>query len=155
MADRHLWLPPALTKPRFRLYVAGHTVTVIGGWIQQVALAWLVYRLTQSTFLLGLTGFLLNIFYLLLGPVTGLAADRLPRLRTLIAIDVVLAALSGLLAIMAASGITSIAAYLAVATLVGVANAFEMPMRQTLMNDIVEDRILLTSALAMSAMVCR
>lgn len=153
MADWHLWLPPALTKPRFRLYVAGHTVTVIGGWIQQVALAWLVYRLTQSTFLLGLTGFLLNIFYLLLGPVTGLAADRLPRLKTLIAIDVVLAALSGLLAIMAAMGVTSIPAYLAVATLVGVANAFEMPMRQTLMKDIVEDRILLTSALAMSAMV--
>ena len=153
MADWHLWLPPALAKPRFRLYVAGHTVTVVGGWIQQVALAWLVYRLTQSTFLLGLTGFLLNIFYLLLGPVAGMAADRMPRLRTLIAIDVVLALLAGLLATMSASEVTSIAAYLAIAALIGVANAFEMPMRQILMKDIVEDRLLLTSALAMSAMV--
>ena len=153
MADWHLWLPPALAKPRFRLYVAGHTVTVIGGWIAQVALAWLVYRLTQSTFLLGLTGFLLNIFYLLLGPVAGLAADRLPRLKTLIAIDIALALLSALLAVMAATGVTSIAAFLLVATLIGVVNAFEMPMRQTLMKDIVEDRVLLTSALAMSAMV--
>ena len=73
MADWHLWLPPALAKRRFRLYAAGHTVAVIGSWIQQVALSWLVFRLTGSIFLLGVTGFLLNIFYLLLGP---LAASR-------------------------------------------------------------------------------
>ena len=100
MADWQLWLPPALTKPRFRIYVAGHSVSVIGGWIQQVALSWLVFRLTGSIFLLGLAGFLLNIFYLLLGPLAGLAADRLPRLPALIAIDLVLAALAVLLAIM-------------------------------------------------------
>ena len=69
MADWQLWLPPALTKRRFRLYAAGHTVAVIGAWIQQVALSWLVFRLTGSIFLLGVTGFLLNIFYLVLGPV--------------------------------------------------------------------------------------
>ena len=137
MADWHLWLPPALTKPRFRLYTAGHLVSVIGGWIQQVALAWLVYRLTQSAFLLGLTGFLLNIFYLLLGPLAGIAADRLPRLPTLIVIDVVLAALSVWLAFMALAGVDSVNAYLAVAALIGIANAFEMPVRQTLIKDIV------------------
>ena len=153
MADWHLWLPPALTKPRFRLYTAGHLVSVIGGWIQQVALAWLVYRLTQSAFLLGLTGFLLNIFYLLLGPLAGIAADRLPRLPTLIVIDVVLAALSVWLAFMALAGVDSVNAYLAVAALIGIANAFEMPVRQTLIKDIVEDRHLVTSALGISAMV--
>jgi hypothetical protein len=94
VADWHLWLPPALAKPRFRIYAAGHTVSVIGSWIQQVALAWLVFRLTQSIFLLGVTGFLLNIFYLLLGPVGGLTADRLPRLKLLIGIDLFLAACS-------------------------------------------------------------
>jgi MFS family permease len=153
VADWHLWLPPALTKRRFRLYTAGHVVSVTGGWIQQVALAWLVFRLTNSIFLLGLTGFLLNIFYLLLGPVTGLAADRLPRLPTLIAIDLVLAVLALVLAAMGLAGMTSIAAYLAVATLIGVVNAFEMPIRQTLFKDIVEERALVTSAIGVSAMV--
>jgi len=153
VANWHLWLPPALTKPRFRLYTAGHLVSVIGGWIQQVALAWLVYRLTQSTFLLGLTGFLLNIFYLLLGPAAGIVADRLPRLPTLIVIDVVLAALSVCLAVMGILGVEDINAYLAVAALIGVANAFEMPVRQTLIKDIVEDRNLIPSALGMSAMI--
>lgn len=153
MADWHLWLPPALAKPRFRLYAAGHTVAVIGAWIQQVALAWLVYRLTGSIFLLGLTGFLLNISYLLLGPFAGLTADRLPRLKFLIAIDLFLAVCAALLAVMAAAGVTNIAAYLAIATLTGAANAFEMPVRQTLMRDIVEERALVTSALGVSAMV--
>jgi MFS family permease len=100
VADWNLWLPPALKKRRFRLYTAGHLVSVIGGWIQQVALAWLVFRLTNSIFLLGLTGFLLNIFYLLLGPAAGLAADRLPRLPMLIVVDVALAAFSLCLALM-------------------------------------------------------
>jgi MFS family permease len=153
VADWHLWLPPALTKPRFRLYVAGHCVSVIGGWIQQVALSWLVYRLTASIFLLGLIGFLLNIFYLLLGPLAGLAADRLPRLRALIAIDLILAALAALLAAMGLVGVTHIGVYLALATLIGVANAFEMPMRQSLFKEIVEDRALMMSAVAVSSMV--
>jgi MFS family permease len=153
VADWHLWLPPALAKPRFRIYAAGHTVSVIGSWIQQVALAWLVFRVTQSIFLLGVTGFLLNIFYLLLGPVGGLTADRLPRLKLLIGIDLFLAACSALLAVMAAAGVTDIAVYLAVAALIGIANAFEMPVRQTLIRVIVEERALVTSALGVSAMV--
>jgi MFS family permease len=148
-----LWLPPALTKPRFRIYAAGHAVSVIGSWIQQVALAWLVFRLTQSIFLLGVAGFLLNIFYLLLGPVGGLTADRLPRLKLLIGIDLFLALCSALLAGMAAAGVTNIAAYLVVAALIGIANAFEMPVRQTLIRIIVEERALVTSALGVSAMV--
>ncbi len=153
MADWHLWLPPALAKRRFRLYAAGHTVAVIGAWIQQVALSWLVYRLTGSIFLLGLTGFLLNIFYLLLGPAGGMAADRLPRLKMLIGIDLFLAACSALLALMCAAGVASVAAYLVVTALVGMANAFEMPVRQTLVRVIVEERALVTSALGVSAMV--
>jgi MFS family permease len=153
VADWHLWLPPALTKPRFRLYVLGHTISVIGSWIQRVALSWLVYRLTGSIFLLGLTGFLLNIFYLVLGPVTGLAADRLPRMRMLIAIDLILAFFAVVLAALGLSGVTDIPAYLVIATLIGIANAFEMPVRQTLFKDIVEERALVTSAIGVSAMV--
>ena len=153
MADWHLWLPPALTKRRYRLYVSGHTVSVIGGWIQQVALSWLVYRLTGSIFLLGLTGFLLNIFYLFLGALAGIAADRFPRLKMLIAIDLFLATMAVLLAIMAATHVKAVGVYLFIAALIGVGNALEMPTRQTLLKDIVEDRLLITSAIAVSAMV--
>src|SRR5262249_20820799 len=96
---------------------------------------------------------LLNIFFLLLGPVGGLAADRLPRLKLLIGIDLFLAACSALLAAMAAAGVGNIAAFLSVATIIGIANAFEMPVRQTLIRIIVEDRVVVTGALGVSAMV--
>jgi MFS family permease len=147
------WLPPALEKRRVRIYVAGHIVSVLGGWFQQVALSWLVYRLTGSVFLLGLTGFLLNISYLLFGGLAGAMIDRLPRLPMLILIDLMLAALAVLLAVLDFSGVTDITVYLSVAALIGFANAFEMPARQSLFKDIVEDRNLLPSAIALSAMV--
>lgn len=153
MADWHLWLPPALAKPRFRYYTAGHFVSVIGGWVQQVALSWLVFRLSGSIVLLGATGFLLNIFYLLLGPAAGAASDRFPRLPMLIVIDLALACCAAALCLCAALGVTYMPLYLAIATLIGIANAFEMTVRQSLIRDIVEDRNLVASALGVSAML--
>lgn len=153
VASWRLWLPPALEKRRVRIYVAGHVVSVLGNWLQQVALSWLVYRLTGSVFLLGLTGFLLNIFYLLLGGLAGAAADRVPRLKALIVVDLVLAALALLMAGLVFAGVTDITVFLIVAALTGIANAFEMPLRQSLFKDIVEEKSLLTSAIAVSAMV--
>jgi MFS family permease len=146
-------MPPALEKPRVRVYVSGHIVSVLGNWVQQVALSWLVYRLTESVFLLGLTGFLLNISYLLFSGIAGSLSDRLPRLQFLIAIDVALAALSIVLALLEFTGTTNITAYLIVAALIGVANGFEMPVRQSLFKDIVEEKHLLSSAIALSAVV--
>ncbi len=147
------WLPPALEKRRVRIYVTGQIVSVLGGWFQQVALSWLVYRLTGSVFLLGVTGFLLNISYLLFGGVAGSLVDRLPRLPSLILIDLVLALLAALLAALTFAGVEDIQVYLCVAAAIGAANAFEMPVRQSLFKDIVEDRNLLPSAIALSAMV--
>jgi MFS family permease len=153
MPNWRLWLPPALEKPNVRRYVAGHVVSVLGGWIQQVALSWLVWRLTGSVFLLGLTGFLLNISYLLFGGIAGVLVDRWPRLPFLIALDVILAALSLVLAGLVFAGVTDITVYLVVAALIGIANGFEMPVRQSLFKDIVEEKRLLPSAIALSAMV--
>jgi MFS family permease len=153
VAQSYPWLPPALTKPRFRLYVAGHTVSVLGSWIQHVALSWLVFRLTGSVFILGLAGFLLQIPYLLLGPIAGGVVDRRARAQLLIAIDIALAALATLLALLAFAAISDVRVYLAVAALIGIANAFETPARQSLFKDIVEEHALLASAIAVSSMV--
>src|SRR5262249_51188318 len=94
--------------------------------------------------LLRVSVLLRHSLFLLLGPAGGLAADRLPRLKLLIAIDLFLSACAALLALMAASGVTNVAAYLAIAALIGAANAFEMPVRQTLVRVIVEERALVT-----------
>ena len=145
------WLPPALTVPRFRIYALGQAISIVGSWIQQLALAWLVYRLTRSVFLLGLTGFMLQIPHLLIAPFAGLLGDRLPRVRLLVAINLVLGLLATTLALLALNDVTDIRAYLALACLFGVAHAFEAPVRQSLLLAIVGERALLTSAIAMNS----
>ena len=151
MPTRHLWLPPALEKPRVRLYALGHAISVLGTWIQATALSWLVFRLTGSVFMLGVMGFLLQIPFLLLGPFTGRIVDRMPKLPLLIAIDLSLSVIAMTLATMAWLDVRNVWVYLAAAVLHGSLNAFEMPTRQSLLAKIVEDRALMPSALGVSA----
>ena len=65
----------ALKHPNFRLFFAGQTVSVIGTWIHTVAMSWLVYRLSGSALLLGLTGFASMAPLFFFAPLTGLLAD--------------------------------------------------------------------------------
>lgn len=147
------FLPPAFVKPRFRLFAAGQALSVIGSWIQQVALAWLVFRLTNSVFLLGVTGFLLQIPHLFVAPIAGFLIDRLPRVPMLIAINVWLAVMALLLAGLALGGVTRIELYLGLAILIGIGNACEAPTRQSLLGLIVEDRSLLPSAIGFNSVL--
>lgn len=153
MLDLTRFLPPAFAKPRYRIFAAGQAVSVIGSWIQQVALAWLVYRLTGSVFYLGLTGFMLQIPHLFIAPVAGFLIDRLPRVKTLIAINVTLAALASTLALLVVSGVSRIEPYLMLAMLIGICNACEAPARQSLLGAIVEDRALLPSAIGFNSVL--
>ena len=119
MRDLARFLPPAFAKPRYRIFAAGQAMSVLGSWIQQVALAWLVYRLTGSVFYLGLTGFLLQIPHLFIAAAAGFLIDRLPRVKTLIAINVTLAALASALALLVLAGVTRIEPYLGIALAIG------------------------------------
>ncbi len=101
--------------------------------------------------MLGVMGFLLQIPFLLLGPVTGAVVDRLPRLALLIAIDLGIVALAFVLAALAWADVRAVWPYLIAALLQGTLNAFEMPTRQSLLAQIVEDRALQPSALGVSA----
>ena len=146
-------LPPAFAKPRFRLFAAGQLVSVLGSWIQQVALSWLVFRLTGSVFLLGVTGFLLMIPHLFIAPVAGFVIDRVPRVKALLVIYAVLAILSSGLAACAWASVARIEVYLTLAVLIGVCNACEAPARQTLLGAIVEERALLPSAIGFNSVL--
>ena len=145
------FLPPAFSKPRFRLFSAGQALSVLGSWIQQVALSWLVYRITGSVFLLGFTGFLLQISHLFIAPVAGFLIDRLPRAILLVAINAWLALMAAILAALALTGVETISLYLTLAVLIGIGNACEAPTRQSLLGAIVEDRALLPSAIGVNS----
>ena len=66
----------SLRSKNYRLYFYGQGISLIGTWIQNIALSWLVYRLTGSVFLLGLVGFTTQITTFILTPLTGVITDR-------------------------------------------------------------------------------
>src|SRR5580704_17204879 len=75
----------ALRHRNFQLFFSGQIISLVGTWMQTVAQAWLIYRLTGSGALLGVLGFVGQFPIFLLSPLAGLAADRWPRQRVVIA----------------------------------------------------------------------
>lgn len=153
MVAMRAYLPPALAKPRFRIFAAGQAISIIGSWVQQIALSWLIFRLTGSVLVLGLVGFLMQIPFLLVAPYAGAVADRVRRVRLLIVVNTVLAVLAGVLALLALFEVSRVELYLTIALAIGIATAFETPARQSLLSAIVEDKSLVPSAIGVNSMM--
>src|SRR5215471_10098728 len=120
----------ALESRNYRLFFMGQLVSLIGTWMTRVATSWLVYRLTNSPFLLGLTGFAGQIPIFFLTPLAGVWVDRWNRHRTLVVTQILSMLQSFALAALALSGTITIAEVLALMLFQGAVNAFDMPARQ-------------------------
>lgn len=143
----------ALRHRNFRLYFIGHAISTLGTWIQQVALSWLIYRLTDSVALLGLTTFAALIPQLLVGPFAGAWIDRHDKRRLLILVEAALALLALTLAGLTAAEQIGPTLIVIMAALLGVLNAVDTPLRQSLLSQFVDDRQDLPNALALNAML--
>lgn len=95
----------ALRHHNFRLYFAGQCVSLLGTWIQQVALSWLVYRLTGSTLLLGTVAFLTQAPQLVVGPFAGIWIDHADRRRLMLLIQSLMLAQAALLAVLSCAAL--------------------------------------------------
>ena len=122
----------ALKHRNYRLFVSGQLVSLIGTWMQSVAQSWLVYRLTGSPAMLGLVSFANLIPIFLLSPAGGAAADRFDRRRVVIAAQSSLMTLALILAALTLSGRIEVWHIVTLAVLSGVANAFDVPARQSM-----------------------
>jgi MFS family permease len=131
LAGRHPSLR-ALRHRDFRLYAAGHTISLIGTWMQSVAQSWLVYRLSHSETMLGLTLFATHFPVLLFGPLGGLAADRFPRRRVVLVTQTVALTQALVLAALTYTGQVTTTHVLVLAALLGIVQAFDLPGRNTL-----------------------
>ena len=135
----------------YRLFFGGQCISLVGTWMQTVALSWLVYRLTGSTLLLGVTGFASQAPSLLLVPLTGVAADRFDRRRLIITTQV-LAMLQALaLGLLVLYGRPQVWQLVALAGVLGVINAFDIPARQSFVVELVEKREDLANAIALNS----
>ncbi len=143
----------ALQHPNFRLYFAGQAVSILGSWIQQVALSWLIYRLTGSVALLGVTTFAALLPQLIVGPLAGAWTDRHDKRRLLILVQALLGLQALALAALTALEWSGPALIVAMSLLLGVLNAFDTPLRQALIGSFVGSRDDLPNALALNAML--
>ena len=141
----------ALGHRNFRLFFCGQSLSLIGTWMTRLATSWLVYRLTGSSFLLGVVTFAGQIPTFLLGPLAGVWADRWERRRVLL-ITQFLAALQSLaLAALTLSGRITVWEVVCLSVLQGVINAFDMPARQSFLVQMVEGRADLSNAIALNS----
>src|SRR5581483_3460811 len=121
----------ALRHRNFRLFISGQVISLVGTWMQNVAQSWLVYSLTHSELLLGTAWFCSQIAVFALGPLGGLAADRISR-RKLVILTQTLSLIQALaLAALTLSGRVQVWHILTLAVLLGSINAFDMPGRQS------------------------
>ena len=143
----------ALGHRPFRLYFFGQAVSILGSWIQQVALAWLVYRLTGSAALLGLAAFAALAPMLVVGPLAGAWIDRHDRRRLLMQVQVLLFVQASALAALTWFDLIGPTAIILMSLSLGVLNAFDTPLRQSLIPPMVGGREDLPNALALNAML--
>ncbi len=127
----------ALKHRNFQLFFSGQFVSLTGTWMQSVAQSWLVYRLTGSVILLGLIGFASQIPVFLLAPIGGAIADRYNRQRILIITQTFAMINAFVLAILTLTGNIEIWHLFVIASLFGIANAFDIPTRQAFAVDMV------------------
>ena len=127
----------ALRHRNFQLFFSGQLISLVGTWMQNVAQAWLVYRLTGSAWLLGVVGFSNQIPVLLFAPIGGTTADRSDRRRLVIATQVASMTLAAILAWLTLSHRVHVGHILVLAALLGVVNAFDIPGRQSFLIDMV------------------
>ena len=141
----------ALRTRNYRLFFSGQSISLIGTWITRVATSWLVYRLTHSTFLLGIVGFSGQIPSFLLAPIGGIVADRFNRHRLLVVTQVLSMIQSFALAILMFTGLITVPYIIFLNIFQGLINAFDMPIRQSFMVEMIEDRKDLGNAIALNS----
>jgi MFS family permease len=141
----------ALRYRNYRLFFGGQSISLIGTWMQQVALGWLVYRLTDSAFLLGLVGFSSQIPTFILASFAGVFADRYNKHKIIIATQTLAMIQAFILAFLTLSSSIQIWQILLLSLFSGLINAFDMPTRQSFVIDMVEDRNDLPNAIALNS----
>jgi MFS family permease len=127
----------SLKHRNFQLFFSGQMISLIGTWMDNIAEAWLVYRLTGSSLLLGTVAFAGQIPVFLLAPVGGMVADRWNRRSIVIATQISSMVFASILAFLTITKRITVAEVIVLASLMGVVNAFDIPARQAFLSDMV------------------
>lgn len=141
----------ALRYRNYRLFFIGQGISLIGTWMQQVAMSWLVYSLTNSAFLLGVVAFSGLFCTFILTPFAGVLVDRWDRHRILVVTQSLAMVQALTLAAVVLSGYAAVWNLVILSMSLGLINAFDMPTRQSFVLDMVPNREDLSNAIALNS----
>jgi MFS family permease len=141
----------SLKYHNFRLFFTGQSISLVGTWIQRLALPWLVYHLTNSVVLLGLVGFCGQIPTFLLASFAGVLTDRWNRYYILIATQVLAMIQALVLALLFYTGSIQMWQVILLSIILGCINAFDVPARQSLLVQMVDEKKDLGNAIALNS----
>ena len=143
----------AFRHRNYRLFFAGQLTSLCGTWMQTVAQSWLVYRLTGSATLLGIVGFASQFPIFIFSPVAGAVADSHPRRRSMIVIQTLMMLQAFPLAYLTMTNRIQVWHIMVLATLLGVCSAFDIPVRQAFVAEMVAREDLINAIALNSSMM--
>lgn len=141
----------ALRHRNYRIFFIGQSISLIGTWMQQIAMSWLVYRMTDSVFLLGIVGFSSQIPTFLLAPFAGVIADRHHRWQLLLVTQGAAMVQAFVLAFLVLTHQVTVTHIIVLSFIMGVINAFDLPVRQAFTIEMVKGHADLSNAIALNS----
>lgn len=141
----------AFKSRNYRLYFGGQSISLIGTWMQKTAVSWVVYSETHSKFMLGLTLFASLFPSFIFSFIGGVASDRYSRYKLLLTTQIASMIQAVLLTLLIFFRHYSVWEIIALSALLGLINAFDVPARQSLVYEMVDDKADLPNALALNS----
>lgn len=141
----------ALRSRNYRLFFSGQLISLIGTWLAQIAMSWMVYQMTGSKVLLGVVAFVGQIPAFILSPVAGVLIDRWALRKTLVMTQTLAMVQALALAVLTLTDLINIVDLLLLSMFLGLVNAFDMPARQAFVVQMIDRREDLSNAIALNS----
>jgi len=141
----------SLRYRNFRLYFIGQSISLVGTWMQRITVPWVVYKLSNSSFWLGLAGFASQLPTFILAPFAGVIVDRVNRYKLLFITQTIAMLQAITLYILYGTGHINIPTIIFLNVILGSVNAFDMPARQSFFIYLVEGKEDLNNAIALNS----
>ena len=141
----------AFRSRNYRLFFTGQGISLIGTWMQSVATGWLVFRLTRSSFDLGLVAFAGQLPAFFLSPFAGALSDRWNRRRIILGVQMMAMLQALVLTLITLTGHVTVPHVIGLSFFLGLINAFDIPTRQAFVVELIENRDDLGNAIALNS----
>jgi MFS family permease len=143
----------SLRYRNYRLFFSGQSLSLIGTWMQRIAMPWVVYHMTGSALLLGLISFAGQIPTFLLSPLAGVVSDKYSKYKVLLITQIASLVQALILALLALTGVMEIWHLVVLSVVLGCIGAFDVPSRHSFVIEMVEKKEDLGNAIALNSLM--